>query len=635
MKKITRLIMATLLVSAASFASGGNPAPKSAGKGNVKKAVDPVCEASAVPFYENFESAPIGGLPDCTTAIYPDNGNAWETINGPGNGFDSITLVGTGSTTDPSDKWFFTAGVQLEAGTFYKISYKYGNKDETTSEKLKVAFGTSADVASMTSTIATYNDVTGGEPQYATNIPFMVPASGVYYFGFNMFSDANQWSLLVDDIAVETLECGVPQNLTVTGTTASTATFSWEAPENSDTIQMYQYCIVTDNSPVEGPTTSTFAGSSYYDLAPSTTYNVYVRAFCSGAWSDWSVPASFTTEACGVYSVPYVQDFESVAVPAIPSCTSIENTGEGSDWITASNPGNGFESKALQYTANSSDAAAWFYTPGIALEAGTMYQITYRYGNNSDTTTESFEVKNGTSPDSEAMAAGSSLGNYPLFTGGTPQSIEIGPFSPATSGTYYFGFHASSPASAGNIYVDDIHIEAFTCSVPLNVAVTDVTTTTATISWESAGGNTAQVYQYAVTTTDEAPADGVYSPNFSNPVDGLTPNTTYYVFVRSSCSAVWSDWSEVVTFTTAELGLAQNHFAGLKVSPNPSKDRITISNSDIIQKVEIYNLVGQIVIGSNYDSLSTEVNVSGLSAGSYFLTVYSGGSSSTVRLLKE
>lgn len=597
--------------------------------------MDPACEAATVPFYENFESALTGGLPDCTTAVYPDNGNAWETINGPGNGFDSVTLVGTGSTTDPSDKWFFTVGVQLEAGTFYKISYKYGNKSDDTTEKLKVAFGTAADVVSMTNAIATYDDITGGEAQYATNISFQVPTSGVYYFGFNMFSEANQWSLLIDDIAVETLECGIPQDPTVTGTTATSATFSWTAPSSSPTIQFYQYCIVTDNSPVEGPTTSTLTGSSYYDLAPSTTYNVYVRSFCSGAWSDWSAPATFTTETCGVYTVPYIQDFEGVAVPAIPSCAAIENTGEGSDWATALNPGNGFESKTLQYTANSSDAAAWFYTPGIALEAGTMYQISYRYGNNSDVTTESLEVRNGTSPDSEAMAAGSVFGNYPLFTGGTPQTVVVGPFSPATSGTYYFGFHATSPALAGNIYVDDIRIEAFTCNVPVNVGVSDITSTTATISWESAGGNTAQVYQYAVVTTEEVPAEGDYSPNFSNPVEGLTANTTYYVYVRATCSGVWSDWTEVVVFTTDELGLAQNHFAGLKVYPNPSNGRVTVTNSNTIEKIEVYNLVGQLVIGSNYDSLSTEVNVSRLSAGGYFLTVYSGGSHSTVRLLKE
>src|SRR4051812_37463264 len=130
MKNFT-LILALALFGSGAMASGTNP-PRG------KKAIDE-CEPAGVPFLENFEAIDANGLPDCSSAVYPDNGNAWETLNFPGNGFENVTLVGTGSTVDASDKWFFTKGILLEAGIQYKLSYKYGNKSDDTTEKLKVA----------------------------------------------------------------------------------------------------------------------------------------------------------------------------------------------------------------------------------------------------------------------------------------------------------------------------------------------------------------------------------------------------------------------------------------------------------------------------------------------------------------
>jgi len=69
------------------------------------------------------------------------------------------------------------------------------------------------------------------------------------------------------------------------------------------------------------------------------------------------------------------------------------------------------------------------------------------------------------------------------------------------------------------------------------------------------GDNLTHFYQYVVSTDDTEPQDGVSTilstgTNINNQVVGLESNTTYYVYVRSSCSGVWSDWSGPISFMT-------------------------------------------------------------------------------------
>jgi hypothetical protein len=96
----------------------------------------------------------------------------------------------------------FTQGLNLTAGTQYTISYRYGNNSTTLYvEKLKVAFGTSATVAAMTNPVADYPAINDGVAHTAT-VNFTVPTTGIYYFGFNAYSIADQFYLYVDDISI-------------------------------------------------------------------------------------------------------------------------------------------------------------------------------------------------------------------------------------------------------------------------------------------------------------------------------------------------------------------------------------------------------------------------------------------------
>jgi trimeric autotransporter adhesin len=163
------------------------------------------CTAATVPYTIDFESVTTPALPACTTIQNAGTGNNWTTAAAPGYGFTSKVLRYAWNGSNPANTWFYTNGITLEAGTSYSLSYKYGNNSTTFVEKLKVAFGTAANNTAMVNVVATHDNITGGTTTSTANqntVQITVPTTGVYYFGFNAFSAANQFYLFVDDIAV-------------------------------------------------------------------------------------------------------------------------------------------------------------------------------------------------------------------------------------------------------------------------------------------------------------------------------------------------------------------------------------------------------------------------------------------------
>lgn len=160
------------------------------------------CVADNVPYSQNFESATVPGLPSCTTQQNVGTGNLWTVQNNPGYGFTTKALRYAWNVSNAANVWFYTNGINLVGGTTYKITYDYGGTGTTFPEKLKVSYGNSANAAAMTTLLADHPNVISGIP--VNNIVNFTPAtSGVYYFGFNAYSIANQFYLFVDNIVVD------------------------------------------------------------------------------------------------------------------------------------------------------------------------------------------------------------------------------------------------------------------------------------------------------------------------------------------------------------------------------------------------------------------------------------------------
>jgi len=71
------------------------------------------------------------------------------------------------------------------------------------------------------------------------------------------------------------------------------------------------------------------------------------------------------------------------------------------------------------------------------------------------------------------------------------------------------------------------------------------------------------------------------------------------------------------------------------IYPNPVTDKLFIGNMKDVTKVEIYNVTGQLVKSINYNAVEqAQIHTSDLRSGMYILTIYSGSSSSSTKLMK-
>lgn len=124
--------------------------------------------------------------------------------------------------------------------------------------------------------------------------------------------------------------------------------------------------------------------------------------------------------------------------------------------------------------------------------------------------------------------------NYSGLTPGETVYIRFWEYSNDNNGT--FGICVSSP----------------TCLTPNINATTSITTTSATLNWSALAIAPTVGYEYYYSTSNTTPTvAGTLTTGTSAAVTGLTPNTTYYVFVRSNCGGSnYSNWSVYDVFST-------------------------------------------------------------------------------------
>jgi hypothetical protein len=86
------------------------------------------------------------------------------------------------------------------------------------------------------------------------------------------------------------------------------------------------------------------------------------------------------------------------------------------------------------------------------------------------------------------------------------------------------------------------------CLPPTGLLASNLTGTSADVSWTAVAGATG--YEYEVSTSITPPASGTVTTNISEPVSGLNGTTTYYLHVRTDCgSGTFSSWSTLSFIT--------------------------------------------------------------------------------------
>lgn len=231
-----------------------------------------LCDADNIPYTVDFESVSTPSIPSCTS-VETLSGNAWKTISSA-TGFNGKVLNVSYNSSQAMNTWFYTNGLNLIGGQSYRLSFKYGNNSTFYTEKMAVVYGTSATSTDMTTQI--FNDATilYSVPK-DTLIDFTPAVSGVYYIGFNGYSDANQNQLYLDDIHVDVSpeQCaGTPDAGIISGPSEICAgtTLTLTGTEIDELGVSYRWESSTDN----GATWTAIAGADSYEYITSTGIDV-------------------------------------------------------------------------------------------------------------------------------------------------------------------------------------------------------------------------------------------------------------------------------------------------------------------------------------------------------------------------
>jgi hypothetical protein len=87
------------------------------------------------------------------------------------------------------------------------------------------------------------------------------------------------------------------------------------------------------------------------------------------------------------------------------------------------------------------------------------------------------------------------------------------------------------------------------CDIPTNLTANNISTSSATLNW-SMGDANAWVIEYKSASSATWGSE-IYVVNNNYTLTNLEPNTTYQVRVKANCiTATWSDWSDVLLFST-------------------------------------------------------------------------------------
>jgi len=185
-----------------------------------------------------------------------------------------------------------------------------------------------------------------------------------------------------------------------------------------------------------------------------------------------------------------------------------------------------------------------------------------------------------TSMPNTSAASGSSVGTYTSCTGVLDD--EYFDFSAFTLNQqqnfkYRFFYNDGGLSKGKGACIAAPTVISFSCNAPSSLQVQQIFTDHVVIGWTGNGGGNQDFYS-----------------NYSNKVNFSTTST---------------------------LGISNQKIEGFGFYPNPTKDNMTLKANQNIDKIEVYNLLGQQIMIVQPKVSAYQLNVSNLKTGIYFMKV--------------
>jgi hypothetical protein len=188
-----------------------------------------------------------------------------------------------------------------------------------------------------------------------------------------------------------TQSCPAPKAITLDALTDTTANISWTAG-GSETAWDYVFQPLDTGEPTgSGTATTNPLSLSGLSLAPSTGYEIYLRANCGGDYSSWVQFAFLTSANCVSNTDAFIHDFQAVILGSVldASCWSLSNGGDTNTWsLVEDTTGNIFWN--LLYGSIAHDD--YLYSPTISVVDGVIDGFNFKGWNPNTTWPEVIDV---------------------------------------------------------------------------------------------------------------------------------------------------------------------------------------------------------------------------------------------------
>ncbi|MDR6968721.1 hypothetical protein J2X31_002747 [Flavobacterium arsenatis] len=394
----------------------------------------------------------------------------------------------------------------------------------------------------------------------------------------------------IDNVSVSVTTCTPPTALAVSDLGTDTATLSWTSDGALFDVA-WGAVGFTPEEDQEGLTQNVTVPHTLENLTSATTYQYYVRQDCGGDTSIWVGPFTFTTLQV-VATLPYSIDFETE-----PNHWTLSNGNQTNKWVLGSAPHDGAEN-ALYISNDNGVTNAYSHTTSVVHafreleipDGTTNVDLSFDWRGVAETCCDYIRVW--VTPITFMPTAGTQIvaaNGRKQIGGNFNASNTFNTYNVVTDLSEYAGqtvrlvFEWRNDGGGGTQppgAIDNVSVSVTTCTPPTALAVSDLGTDTATLSWTSDGA-LFDVAWGAVGFTPEEDQEGL-TQNVTVPhtLENLTSATTYQYYVRQDCGGDTSIWVGPFTFTTLQVVATLPYSIDFETEPN----HWTLSNGNQTNK---------------------------------------------------
>ena len=394
-----------------------------------------------------------------------------------------------------------------------------------------------------------YNIVT----QWTNRLIYNQTGNDTYFF-------ESGYPLAIDDLTIDTLDCLLPLGASVINVENNFAEINLN---NNEALTIELSLSTTDNLAnaviLDTVTTNTYTISN---LNASTNYTLFMRNLCSTTESSPYTSLSFRTYCSDIINVtasqPYIESFETLqgdGASAEQNCWIEDKGVHSTGWKVHDKDSYTGSVTPVAYDGNNflflyRSLASQLSRP-VRLQSGKKYEISAmvsmdrKLQNDADGVEfEYFMIKENEQ---------SVIAQYIVNSGNYIEAVKE--FSVDETGIYNIGVKANVGEYADWFVVDNFRIEEINVSRPQNIVVSNITSNSADISWNSV--DSADQYEIQVYNSKYGMVFNTVTANTSAVATSLKPNTFYNVSVRAienSAIVDTSNWNSTSFRTICGVG---------------------------------------------------------------------------------